>query len=220
MRKSFCNIWTAQQAQRHFASSSQRSSHFSVSLRTVFLAFVVSLTLVIALVCENSPLALADTLESDSLASATAGSHSLAATAAGSRTSFASAATQLPRPHQQAYAALAKGQNPAIITLLGSPEESHFSAFSLSDEQLCDNLVSASEGKPNQILSATSSADLQTGASEVDRFSQAQIEATAQAGPLVPEVFAARLQKCTLPGQYAPLSAQQREEIASKANSR
>lgn len=217
MRKSFCNVWTAQQAQHHFASSSERSSHSSVSLRTVFLACVMSLTLVIALVCENSPLALADTLASDSLASATAGSHSLTAAAAGSRTPFASAATQLPRPHQQAYAALAKGQNPAIITLLGSPEESHFSALSLSDEQLCDNLVSALEGKPNQILSATSSATLQTGASEVDRFSQAQVEATAQAGPLVPEVFAAKLQKCTLPGQYAPLSAQQREEIASKA---
>ncbi|MDO5694965.1 MAG: hypothetical protein Q4G38_04715, partial [Aeriscardovia aeriphila] len=157
-----------------------------MSLRTVFLAFVLSLTLVIALVCANSPLA--------------------------------SAATQLPHPHQQAYEALAKGQNPAIITLLGSPEESHFSQLSLSDEQLCENLVSASEGKPNQIVSANSSATLQTGASAVDRFSQAQVEATAQAGPLVPEVFAARLQKCTLPGQYAPLSAQQREEITSKAS--
>lgn len=228
MRKSFCRVKPGKLMQRHFWYDSDHSSHsaasFStvssrstVSLRTVFLAFVVSLTLVIALVCANSPFALADTLTSHSLAAATAGSHSLAATAAGSRTPLASAATQLPHPHQQAYEALAKGQNLAIITLLGSPEESHFSASSLSDEQLCANLVSASEGKPNQIVSATSSATLQTGASAVDRFSQAQVEATTQAGPLLPELFASRLQKCTLPAQYEPLSAQQREEITSKA---
>ena len=229
MRKSFCRVKPGKLMQRHFWYDSDHSSHsaasFStvssrstVSLRTVVLAFVVSLTLVIALVCANSSLALADTLTSHSLAAATAGSHSLAAAAAGSRTPFASAATRLPRPHQQAYAALAKGQNPAIITLLGSPEESHFSALSLSDEQLCVNLVSASEGKPNQIVSATSSATLQTGASAVDRFSQAQVEATAQAGPLLPELFASRLQKCTLPGQYAPLSSQEREKIISQAS--
>lgn len=185
--------------------------NWHIPWHTVSFVFLACLALVTALVASSAPLAhaAAHSATSPTTASQTsAAAHSAATHTAAAHT----------RPHPQAYTALAQGKAPAIITLLGLPEEQATSPLDLSDEQLCDNLVAASADKPSQIIGASDLQTLKNRASAVDRFSAAQDLATAQAGPLQPQLFAARLQKCTLPDQYEPLSSQEREQIINQAS--
>ncbi len=180
--------------------------NWHIPWHTVSFVFLACLALVTALVASSAPLAHAAT-------------HSATSPTATAQTSAAThTAAAHTRPHPQAYTALAQGKAPAIITLLGLPEEQATSPLDLSDEQLCDNLVAASADKPSQIITTRDLQTLKNQASAVDRFSAAQSLATAEAGPLQPQLFAARLQKCTLPGQYEPLSSQEREKIISQAS--
>ena len=194
--------WNAQHAEHTCTPHNTCAEHsiswhinWHIPWHTVSFVFLACLALVTALVAGSTPLAHA---AAHSVATHTAAAHI--------------------RPHAQAYTALAQGKSPAIITLLGLPEEQATSPLDLSDEQLCDNLVAASADKPSQIIGASDLQTLKNRASAVDRFSAAQDLATAQAGPLQPQLFAARLQKCTLPDQYEPLSSQEREQIINQAS--